>query len=166
MNEFNRAFETVVGIEGGYVFDEDDAGGETKFGISKRSYPHLNIKDITLEQAKIIYYRDFWNTQAMNLDNFKYDIALELFDTGVNMSMEVSRKFLQEALSLLNRVETKFPDLVIDGIIGKKTMEALVMVDYEELLKVLNGLQFMRYYTIVQHKHSQEKFFAGWVKRT
>ena len=57
---FLKAFEKVLRHEGGYVNDPLDLGGETKYGISKRSYPHLDIKNLTLDQAKQIYFRDFW----------------------------------------------------------------------------------------------------------
>jgi lysozyme family protein len=57
---FNAAFRELIGEEGGYVFNPADPGGETKFGITKRTYPALNIKDLDLGTAKAIYYRDFW----------------------------------------------------------------------------------------------------------
>lgn len=165
MEKFNKAFKLVIGIEGGYVFDKDDKGGETKFGISKRSYPHIDIKKLSLEGAKTIYYNDFWKTPHIDMDRFPEKIAHELFDTSVNMGQEVARKFLQESLNLLNRVETLFPDLKVDGWIGNVTLGAFSKVEEHKVLKVLNGLQFMRYYTIVKNDHSQEKFIAGWVER-
>ncbi len=54
--KFEKAFEYVIQNEGGYVFDKNDPGGETKFGITKKSYHALNIRDLTLEDAKKIYY--------------------------------------------------------------------------------------------------------------
>lgn len=166
MSKFDKAFEELIGVEGGYVFDPDDRGGETKFGITKRSYPNLDIKSLSLQDAKTIYYNDFWNTPKMNLDDFEYELAYELFDTGVNGGMPLARKMLQRALNLLNRVETWYPDLKVDGWIGSVTMSAVSKVKKHKLLKVLNGLQFMHYYNIVDSDHSQEKFFAGWIERT
>ena len=163
---FKKAFEEIITIEAGYVDDPDDRGGETKFGISKSSYPHLDIKNLTLTQAKEIYYLDFWNTRKANLDQLPFDIALELFDTGVNMGLTRSLMILQIALNLLNRAETRFVDIKVDGWIGTKTLEVLKLVNVRRLLKVLNGLQFARYLEIVESDHSQEKFFAGWVMRT
>lgn len=58
--KFEKAFGYMIENEGGYVFDKNDPGDETKFGISKKSYPHLNIKALTLEDAKKIYYEDYW----------------------------------------------------------------------------------------------------------
>lgn len=166
MSKFDKAFEELIGVEGGYVFDPDDRGGETKYGITKRTYPHLDIKSLSLQDAKTIYYNDFWNTSKMNLDDFEYELAYELFDTGVNGGMSLARKMLQRALNLLNRVETWYPDLKVDSWIGPTTMSAVSKVKKHKLLKVLNGLQFMHYYNIVDNDHSQEKFFAGWIERT
>ena len=79
---FDRAFAVVVGVEGGYTFDPQDPGGETNFGISKREYPDVDIKNLTLDQAKAIYLRDFWNPH--DLDTLEYGKALLVFDCAVN----------------------------------------------------------------------------------
>lgn len=79
---FDKAFVIVVGIEGGLVDDPADPGGLTKFGISKRRYPDLDIRNLTVEQAKAIYLRDYWNTH--NLDKLEYGKALLVFDCAVN----------------------------------------------------------------------------------
>lgn len=163
---FEKAFSITVGHEGGYVNDPKDNGGETKYGISKRSYPDLDIKALTLDEAKSIYYADFWKTKKMDLDELPEKIAIELFDTAVNMGSYTARKMLQEALNLLNRNEMKYGDLIVDGIIGAFTLHAVAKTNESELLKVLNGLQFARYLKIVAAHPAQERFFAGWIKRT
>jgi lysozyme family protein len=60
---FSRSLAFILGpnIEGGYSFDLGDPGGETKYGISKRTYPHLDIKNLTLDDAKWLYSKDYWN---------------------------------------------------------------------------------------------------------
>ena len=79
------------------VFDKNDPGGETKFEISKRRYSALNIKDLTLEDAKKIYYRDFW--QKGRFEEILDDIvATQLFDLLVNLGIRVSVIVLQRAL--------------------------------------------------------------------
>ena len=45
---FDAAFKALIDHEGGYVNHPKDPGGETKFGISKRSYPTLDIAALTL----------------------------------------------------------------------------------------------------------------------
>ena len=166
MNIFDMAFKEVLGIEGGYVDNKNDNGGETKYGISKRSYPDVNIESLTIEQAKHIYYRDFWNTKQMELSLIDDEkIAIELFDTAVNMGVGVASKFLQEALNLMNRNQKEWNDLVIDGFCGVETLKAYKKARKDILLKVLNGLQFCKYKSIVENNPSQEVFFNGWMKR-
>ena len=57
---WNKAFDMVIGNEGGYVNDPYDKGRETKYGISKKQYPHVDIPSLTLEQARDIYHKDYW----------------------------------------------------------------------------------------------------------
>lgn len=163
-NLFDKAFEELIGIEGGYVNDPTDRGGETKYGISKRAYPNLDIRNLSLAQAKQIYYTDYWKASGAD-QVLKYDLALELFDTAVNMGTSIARKFLQQSLNLMNRNGTNFPDLFVDGAIGPNTLKAYRSVDDRILLKVLNGLQFCRYKEICEKDPSQEKYFNGWMKR-
>lgn len=82
MSNFDRAFTTVVDQEGGYVNDPKDPGGETKFGISKRRYPKVEIKNLTLGDAKAIYQRDYWDSH--NLESLEYGKGLLVFDAAVN----------------------------------------------------------------------------------
>ena len=60
--EFNEIIEKVLEHEGGYVNDKDDLGGETKYGFTNRFYPNLDIKNLSREQAKKIYYQVYWIT--------------------------------------------------------------------------------------------------------
>ena len=57
---FDQAIEVILKHEGGYANNPNDSGGETKYGISKRSYPELNIRGLTRDYAKKIYEQDFW----------------------------------------------------------------------------------------------------------
>lgn len=90
--DFVKAVEFVLAHEGGYVNDPDDSGGETKFGISKKSYPKLDIKNMTVELAKAIYRRDFW--LANSCDMLKWPLNLVVFDTAVNLGSGRARAYL------------------------------------------------------------------------
>ena len=57
---FNRAVAHILQFEGGYTFNSHDPGGETHYGISKRVYPHVDIKNLTKQQAVDIYFNDYW----------------------------------------------------------------------------------------------------------
>ena len=82
MSYFDVAFGIIVGIEAGYVNDPKDPGGETKFGISKRRYPNEDIKNLTLERAKFLFQRDYWNTNKC--DSMPWEQALLVFDAAIN----------------------------------------------------------------------------------
>ena len=94
--DFDKAFDRLLGHEGKYVNDPNDPGGETNWGISKRSYPNLDIKNLTKEQAKAIYYRDFWN--RINADKLYDGVAFQAFDFAVNSGIETAVRKLQSAI--------------------------------------------------------------------
>lgn len=163
MADFKKAFEKVIIIEGGYSDDAADRGGETKYGISKRSYPDVDIASLTLDGARDIYQRDFWD--SLHLEELvSQEIAEEVFDSHVNVGRRVA-KWLQQAYNLTNYWQGN-EELVEDGIIGPKTIAAINQSRYpERILKVLNGLQIGHYIKIVKSDPSQEKWFGGWLKR-
>ncbi len=163
MAEFKPAFEHTVGIEGGYVNDPVDPGGETKYGICRRSYPNIDIAALTLAAAEEIYKRDYWD--QLRLDEIDDQaIAAELFDSAVNCGVRSAGLWLQQSLNLVGGHNGN--GLMADGIIGSKSLTAVNSCRYmRALLKCLNGLQFQRYFGIVQKDISQRRFFRGWLRR-
>lgn len=168
---FEEAFNVViVEIEKGYVNSKYDRGGETKFGISKKTYPDVDIANLTLEKAKILYFYDFWNEENLSLSNVKdKQIAIELFDTAVNMSPTKAGVILQTALNNMNRNQRLFKDLLVDGQIGPVTLSALEIIlkrgEKAQLLKVLNAEQYIGYKNIITKNPEQEMNFVGWMVR-
>ena len=61
MSKFDEIIEVVLEHEGGYVNDPKDPGGETNFGIAKRSHPDVDIKNLTKEGDKEIYKEVYWD---------------------------------------------------------------------------------------------------------
>ncbi len=104
---FERALKLVLDHEGGYVNDPDDPGGETKYGISKRAYPSLDIKNLTVEQAAGIYWRDYWD--ACSCDQLAYPMDITVFDTAVNCGCGAAKTIRANSSDfndfLWNRVE-------------------------------------------------------------
>lgn len=92
---FDFAFSFILRWEGGYVNDPNDPGGETKFGISKRSYPQLDIKNLTEEQAKTIYRRDFWERCGCHEMPWPMDVVV--FDTAVNCGPARALRWFKQA---------------------------------------------------------------------
>lgn len=93
---FQSAFDMVIGAEGGYVNDPQDPGGETKFGISKRAYPTLDIASLTLEQAKDIYLRDYWGPAGCAAQ-MNDAMALLIFDCAVNQGVSRAKRIADTA---------------------------------------------------------------------
>lgn len=145
---FDQAFERLIGHEGGYVNDPRDPGGETKFGISKRSYPAEDIKGLTLERAKAIYRRDFWGVAGCDAvpDAIKFD----LFDMAVNSGPVTAIKTLQRSAGVTP-----------DGLLGPITLQALNSTPAPRLVARFNGnrLDFMT------DLKTWPVFGNGWAKR-
>lgn len=84
-DKYLKVMQFVLAHEGGYCNLAGDPGGETKYGISKRSYPDLDIPNLTEQDALDIYWRDFWDkTGCEELD---YPMALAIMDTAVNLGI-------------------------------------------------------------------------------
>lgn len=95
---FERAFDLVIGHEGGYVNDPKDPGGETKFGISKSAYPNLDIKALTIEQARNIYLRDYW--LGAGCDHVADPaMAMLMFDCAVNQGVSRAKQIAAKSNS-------------------------------------------------------------------
>lgn len=112
MSTFNNIVRITIDIEGGYNLDPKDPGGETRYGISKRAYPDLDIKGLTLPQAIAIYRRDYW--EAGKCEDLPRSLRHCFFDTCVHSGISQATKLLQQA------VGTKK-----DGVLGPKTCAAV-----------------------------------------
>lgn len=95
---FDVVFDRLIGHEGGYVNDPADPGGETNWGVSKRSYQNVDIKALTREGAKAIYKRDFWD--RLKMDTMFDGVAYQLFDFAVNSGIETAVRYLQRSVGV------------------------------------------------------------------
>jgi lysozyme family protein len=94
MTNLEQALSFTLKHEGGYVNDPNDPGGETNFGISKRAFPNLDIKNLTLDQVSGIYEKKYWipaGCQELDLP-----LAVCVFDTAVNMGVGRALEFLKQ----------------------------------------------------------------------
>lgn len=178
MSAFNRAFEHVLGVEGRYSDRAADRGGKTMYGITER-VARANgytgpMQLMPLEVAHRIYRAQYWDIQRLDLvAELSERVALELFDTGVNMGIAVAGQFLQRALNALNHKAEHFADISTDGLIGPMTIAALRAYlerrkrDGGEvvLLNALNGLQACRYVEISERDARQEENTFGWLRQ-
>lgn len=145
---FKTALDLVLANEGGYVNDPHDPGGETNYGISKRAYQNVDIKNMTREQASEIYRFDYW--LRCKCDVLPDALSVAVMDYAVNSGIRKAIKDLQAVLGVK-----------VDGIIGNQTIGAAnrmpqrkVLTDY--LDKRLNYLMSLK---------SWSRYGNGWGKR-
>jgi lysozyme family protein len=145
---FDQCFDKLISHEGGYVNDPRDPGGETKFGISKRAYPQVDIKNLTLGAAKEIYKRDYWD--RAQCDKLPPSVAYVLFDAAVNSGIGQAIRFLQRAINVAD-----------DGVIGPMTIAAVSRLDAESICARYIGqrLDFMTKLT------TWDVYGKGWARR-
>lgn len=136
----------------GYVCIAEDAGGETKFGIAKNFNPDLDIKALTLEQAMEVYYNRYWLPLAC--DSFDTNVAICVFDAGVNHGINAGAKMLQRAVGAAP-----------DGQIGKVTIAATKTFKSAEICDKILKLREDLFRSIVSRKPEQVKFLKGWLAR-
>ena len=153
MTTFDRALDLTLRFEGGYANHPDDPGGETKYGISKRAYPHLDIRNLTREQAAEIYRRDYW--RAARCDELPEQVAIAHFDCAVNCGVETAARILQRAANVKD-----------DGEIGPVTLAAVRAADPARLVERML-LERLAYYSDIALRRSQLRtFLLSWVSRT
>ena len=152
--KFDDAFTLLIGNEGKLSTDPKDPGNWTggkvgkgvmkgsKYGVSAASYPDLDIKNLTLQDAKDIYYRDYW------IDGVPDEIAFDLFDTSVNSGKLKAIKLLQQTVGT-----------EIDGKLGPLTLSRCKTINNIKAKYNANRLLFMTDCTIWE---SQGK---GWARR-
>ena len=150
---FDDIIEVVLHHEGGYVNDPDDPGGETNFGIAKRSHPDVDIANLTKDGAKEIYKEHYWDRNKV--EGLPEDLRHLYFDMCVNQGRGRAVKIMQRAAN------AKGADLVVDGGMGPKTIAAM---DGVELQRV-RAYRVKYYADLVTRKPDLEKFYFGWFRR-
>ena len=138
------------------------------------TFPMCLNQDTGLQsKVKDFYKVEFWD-RVRGDDITEQDIAEETFDTAINMGVKYGVKFLQQALNILNRNESDYPDLVDDGIMGSKTLGALSTyldrdMNRDRAVRMVvfwqNAYQALRYIEIMERDPTQEIFVRGWAKR-
>ena len=166
MTTFDTAFMWMITHEvgwdivcGGYTNDPDDPGGETRFGISKRFHPDVDIANLTIDEAKAIYKKEYWDRMGLDpLADVSPRMATKVFDTGVNVGQFKASRYLQTALNLCE------PDthswLLEDGLIGPKTIAKLVKIGEDVALEKYAKVQYGYYVSL-----DKPKYIKGWTKR-
>tara|TARA_R100000152_G_C6733529_1_gene157935 strand:- start:125 stop:610 length:486 start_codon:yes stop_codon:yes gene_type:complete len=154
LTTFEEIIEKVLAHEGGYVNDPNDRGGETKYGITKKFYPDVDIKNLTIDQAKHIYHTDYW--RRGKCDEIPSKLRHIYFDMLVNFGKRGAVKVLQKAANAKNKDK-----IDVDGGLGPATLKAIQNLELERV----RAYRVLRFANLVIKKPEQERFWFGWFRR-
>ncbi|MCU0439155.1 MAG: hypothetical protein MUC49_14755 [Raineya sp.] len=172
MADINPYFDKMIEFEGGYALVAGDYGGHTKYGVTLATWKQfgfdkngdmvineLDVKALTLEDAKYILNKVFWSPMGAN--EIKTQLLAEIMvDWGYNSGAGYASKRVQNILN------TQFgANLVEDGRIGKATIQAINKADQAKLYSIIWATRKQFYYNIVAYDATQKKFLQGWLNR-
>ena len=152
MSDFDKAFDLLIGNEGGYVNNLADPGGETNWGITRtvavdNGYAG-SMKLMPKETAKQIYKKMYWD--KLQCDQLPFIVAFQLLDAGVNHGNSQAVKFLQRALSVVD-----------DGVIGAKTIAEVSKLKDLQIVMLFNA-ERIEFYAALK---TFSTFGKGWIRR-
>ncbi len=160
---FERFFKDILRHEGGYSNDKDDLGGETKYGISKKSYPHLDIKNLTVEHAKVIYYYDYFVKGKFDeIAKISFQVASKGCDIAINCGIHKSHVILVDAINefkpeyKISKIDTDYL-LFLQKIVLTRRLSSYI----DAIIKH----QTNYYISLVEKNPKLSKFLNGWLKR-
>lgn len=148
MDSFARALEFVLAREGGLVDDKNDPGGTTKYGISAKAYPDLDIKNLTIAKASEIYRKDYWEPNWC--DQLPYWAAFAMFDTSINMGRHHAVCCLQKTAGLRD-----------DGKLSSELLRTIKHLDPHDGLADYLSYRLVRYANLA----GWPRFGRGWARR-
>ena len=181
-SSYKRAFQLIIeGVEGNYSNDKDDPGGETYKGIArnmnanfegwkiidsykgKKSFPKILEGDQTLQKMVLDFYKKkYWD--VFMGDKLGEETAIEMFDQSVNLGTGRAIEHIQRSLNMLNAQQKFYPDVIVDGVMGIKTLGAFkncCSINGEVLLvRILNMFQGKYYIELMEKKTVFEKFIG------
>jgi len=172
----DEMIDGILDREGGFVDHPSDPGGATKYGITQKvaranGYKG-SMRDLPKATARVIYRREYIEKPGfLGIAEIDPQVAEEVIDSGVNAGQARAGLWFQQALNVLNRRAADYPDVVEDGKVGPKTLSSFQALRRKRgtakarqlMLKALNGLQFMHYYSLAKGGTKFEDFMVGWV---
>lgn len=146
--DFDTVFNRVITYEQGYVNNPKDPGGETNWGISKRSHPNIDIKSLTKEKAKQIYKIEFWD--VIIGDGLPSSMAFQSMDFAVNSGIQTAIRYLQRTIGVAD-----------DGHFGPISLAAIKKISESDLVMRFNA-ERLDYMTRLSNWDDASK---GWARR-
>ena len=160
--EFLIAVDRVLRSEGGYSSNPADPGGATKFGISAREYPRLDIAALTRDAAVKIYWGEWW--LKFGFARLPTAAAAKTFDLAVNIGSTHAIVCLQRALRACGHRVSE------DGALGAETALAATHADGAALISALRS-EAASYYRVTaalsrgRRANADREFLNGWLNR-
>lgn len=160
MSIFDTSFDRVVGHEGGFQNDPKDRGNwtsgkigvgtlvGTKFGLAAMTYPDLDIKNLTVDQAKSIYKKDWW--EKLGMERFRAALSFQMFDAAINHGMNSATKMLQRAVLVKD-----------DGQIGPLTIEKVNKTEINDMLMLFLAERLI----FMTNISTFDSYGKGWSRR-
>jgi len=155
MADFNQAIQKTLVHEGGYVNNPHDKGGPTKYGITQKDLPGVDITSITPEQAAAYYSENYWKSLYSQINSQL--VAEKLFDMGVLFGVKTAVRLLQ--ITMQNEI-----NIVSDGNFGPETLSDVNQESEDLLLRYRTAL-IQHVVNIVNHNPGDGIFVNGWVSR-
>jgi lysozyme family protein len=151
---FEKFFIRLMDIEGGLSNKKSDKGGLTKYGISQRAYPDIDITNLTLDHAKMIYFTDYYKVNK--IDDIKDErLAWHIFEFGVNAGIGRAARAIQRLVGA-----------VPDGTIGTDTLSKISYYQGEHpLWMCFIGEQVKHFMMCVDRDSTQIVNLKGWALR-
>ena len=193
MDAFEKSFRFTIlhETDGSRVTDNNpfDSGGFTYYGIARKRWPNWSgwrLVDTDIkshgrprtteenpflgEAVRAFYYQEFWLKPGLDkVAHHSPNVALEVFDTSVNIGSGAGAMLLQRALNLMNRRGTLWKDIKVDGAIGPVTLATLATCLQKRgerlLFRILNFGQGKHYWDLMEKAPEKYEEFIGWFER-
>jgi lysozyme family protein len=159
-SNFDACFDRVMQSEGGYVWDKDDAGGETNLGVTAGAWAAYlgrpiepgEMKALTKDTVKPFYKQMYWD--KVKGDDLPAGVDYVVFDFAVNAGVARAAKFLQRSVGAAD-----------DGVIGGGTLGKVAVTNKQRLLATFADQKQRFYNGLALSNPSQQKFLKGWLAR-
>lgn len=147
---FGSAVAFVIDrLEGGGV-SVTDTGGLTRWGISKKAHPDVDVATLTRFEAIALYHVRYWN--VIQGDKLPRGLDLLLFDAAVNMGSPQAVRLLQRVLRIAE-----------DGVVGPDTLKACrAYRPSSELRALYNEIRERSYSDLAASKPVYKQHLYGW----
>lgn len=158
-----QAFDRIMEYEGGSNIHEvpGDPGGLTKWGVSQRAYPDLNIPHVTYGAALEIFQNDYWS--PVQAESLPEELRLPVVDFAFNAGVSRAVKTLQRSLNLCKHATGRDDFLILDGQLGPLTLGSLDDVPSDRLARVYLAYRMEHYVSLAET--GRAKFIHGWLRR-